>query len=286
MPPDNAQFPDLRSPGRTALDRETAESHLALLANWRTGALATAIVMAVLLPVAIASRDRFQVATGSAVILGAVLATGAHVVRRRRLATIALSPELVGLADLAGERRRLQNARTRRALAAGLRRTADPNQPPSRYDPCPILVDRAQAARAELLELADTLEQTHTPDPASVALLRELLTNATSPLYNPNLPASELHHTLQRAHFRLTAQANRQPLATTTTLDRGRTWRQDRGGATTSLARDLLVPRAESGRVETPDGQLPPGASKIVAIELAPQQPKGKSQTAPTKPLV
>ena len=60
--------------------------------------------------------------------------------------------------------------------------------------------------RAELLELANALEQTQTPDPACVALLRELLTNGTSPLYNPNLPASDLRATLACASAGITAQ--------------------------------------------------------------------------------
>jgi hypothetical protein len=101
---------------------------------------------------------------------------------------------------------RLQSSRTRRALAAGLRRTADPIQPPRRFDPCPVLADRAAAVRDQLLELANALEQTTTPDPACVALIRELLTNGTSPLYNPNLPARDLQTTLTRARAGITAQ--------------------------------------------------------------------------------
>ena len=61
--------------------------------------------------------------------------------------------------------------------------------------------------RAELLKLADTVEQTQTPNPASVALLRELLTNGSSPLYNPNLPAGDLGATLARARAGMTAQS-------------------------------------------------------------------------------
>lgn len=199
MLPDNAQVPPIRFPSRTAPDPGTAERRLALLSNWWIGALATTVVMAGLLPFAIAWHGGYLTAIAAAVILAAVLAIGVYIARRRWLATMALSPELVGLADLTTERRRLQSPRTRRDLAAGLRRTADPNQPPTRFDPCPILSDRAQAVRAELLELADALEQTPTPDPASVAQLRELLTSGTSPLYNPNLPASDLHTTLTRA---------------------------------------------------------------------------------------
>jgi hypothetical protein len=60
--------------------------------------------------------------------------------------------------------------------------------------------------RARLLELANDLEQTQTPDPACVAVLRELLTNGSSPLYNPNVPADELHTTLAGVRAALTTQ--------------------------------------------------------------------------------
>jgi hypothetical protein len=60
--------------------------------------------------------------------------------------------------------------------------------------------------RDQLLELANALEQTQTPDPACVARIRELLTNGTSPLYNPNLPAGDLQTTLTRARAEITAQ--------------------------------------------------------------------------------
>jgi hypothetical protein len=206
MLPDNALVPPIRFPSRTAPDRDTAERHLSLLTNWRIGALATAIVMAGVLPFAIAWRVSYLIAITASIIFAAILALSVHGARRRWLATMALSPELVRLADLAAERRRLQSTRTRRALAAGLRRTADPIQSPCRFDPCPVLADRAEAVRAELLELANALEQTPTPDPASVALLRELLTNGTSPLYNPNLPASDLHTTIARARTGITPQ--------------------------------------------------------------------------------
>ena len=198
MAPDNAQAPKIRCPNRTAPDPDSARRCLTLLTNWRTGTLATAIAMAGLLPVAIAWHERYLITIAASIVIAAVFATGVTVARRRRLAAMALSPDLVAGADLAGERRRLQSARTRRALAAGLRRTADSNQPPIRFDLCLVLVNRAQAVRAELLALADALEQTHTPDPASVALVRELLTNGTSPLYNPNLPADDLHTILIR----------------------------------------------------------------------------------------
>jgi hypothetical protein len=55
-----------------------------------------------------------------------------------------------------------------------------------------------------MLELADELELADHPDPTAVALIRELLTNGTSPLYNPNLTADDLHTTLARARAGIT----------------------------------------------------------------------------------
>ena len=199
MPLNNAETPHLQFPSRGAADPEAAQRHLALLTNWQTGAAGTAIVATGLLPFAIAWRVSYLIAIAASIILAALVAISAHIARRRRLATMALSPELVQLPDLESERKRLQSVRSRRALAAGVRRTADPIQPSRRLDPCPVLVDRVAAVRAQLFELADDLEQTQTPDPACVALLHELLTTGSSPLYNPNVPADELHTTLARA---------------------------------------------------------------------------------------
>jgi hypothetical protein len=203
MTPNDAEAP---LAGRTAPDRDTAERRLALLTNWRAGAVATALVTTGLLPFAIAWQDGDLVAIAASIIIAAILAIGTDLTRRERVATMVLSPELVQLPELAAERRRLQSTRTRRALAAGLRRTADPIQPPRRFDPCPVLVDRVAAVRVELLELADDLEEAHTPDPTSVALARELLTSGTSPLYNPNIPADDLQATLARVRAGVTSQ--------------------------------------------------------------------------------
>jgi len=174
MSPNNSDTPHVRFRVRAQSDLDEAQRSLALLTNWRAGSTAAAIVMAILLPFAIAWRVSYLVAIAASIILAAT-------------------------------RRRLQSARTRRALAAGLRRTASPIQPSRRFDPCPVLADRAAAMAGQLLELANALEQTRTPDPAIVALIRELLTDGTSPLYNPNLPATDLQTTLTRARAGITA---------------------------------------------------------------------------------
>jgi hypothetical protein len=168
------------------------QNRLDLLRNWRTGSIATVIVMAALLPFAVASQAKDLVAIASSLVIAVALALSCHLARQRRLATLAIFPEYGRLPELAGTRRRLVSTRNRRALAAGLRRAASPSQPPRRFDYCPVLIDRVAEVRPELLELADALEQTNNPDPTSVALIHELLTNACSPLYNPRLAAVEL----------------------------------------------------------------------------------------------
>jgi hypothetical protein len=85
-------------------------------------------------------------------------------------------------------------------MAKWLLQTAAPAQPARRFDCCPVLLDRVAAVRPELLELATTLEQSTDADPASVALIRELLADGCSPLYNPNLSADGLRATLTGAH--------------------------------------------------------------------------------------
>jgi hypothetical protein len=103
-------------------------------------------------------------------------------------------------------RRRMLSARHRRALAQGLRRTAAPIHPPGRFDICPVLLDRVAPLRPELLQLATALEQTHDPDPTSVALIHELLRDGCSPLYDPSVPAADLHAVLRCARAGLAAQ--------------------------------------------------------------------------------
>ena len=93
----------------------------------------------------------------------------------------------------------LVSARGRRCVARWLRRTAN-----AAHDPDPVrrrqnvlLHYRAAAVRAELLEIAATLERADDPDPACLAQLHELLANGcNSPLYNSAIHVSELRATL------------------------------------------------------------------------------------------
>ena len=206
MSPNNTGASPLRFRGRAQPDPFEAQRSLALLTNWRAGSVATAIVTAGVLPFAIAWRVGYLVAIAASIIVATILGVGCHLARHRRLSTFAVSPDLAHLPELAGTRRRLQSARTRRALAAGLRRTANPIQPPRRFDCCPILTDRAAAVRDSYSSSPTPSNTPQTPDPACVALIRELLTNGTSPLYNPNLPAGDLQHTLTRARAGITTQ--------------------------------------------------------------------------------
>jgi hypothetical protein len=205
-PGQDAEAPSVGLAHRARYDRGAAQQGLALLGNWRAGSIATAVVTGGLLPLAIVWHRTYVIAVAAGLIGALVLALGCHLARGSRLSTLATFPELAALPDLAGKRKRLQSARTRGALAAGLRRTAAPEQPPRRFDCCPVLPERVAAVRTELLQLATELEDTQQPDPVCVALIRELLTDATGPLYNPNRSADELHDMLARARAGLTAQ--------------------------------------------------------------------------------
>jgi hypothetical protein len=183
-------------PPRQPAKLQTVQSGLDLLRDWRGVSVATAIVMGALLPFAVAWHVRYEIMIAACAVCAVTLALGCHVARECRLAALVIFPELERLPDLAGKRRHLASTRSRQALAGGLRRAADPNQPPSRFDCCPVLRNRVSVVRTEMLDLACALDQASAPDPTSVALIRELLTNGCSPLYNPNLSTDELRATL------------------------------------------------------------------------------------------
>jgi hypothetical protein len=193
-----ARFPAEAPPTRRALET------LDRLANWRAGSAATSAVMAALLPFAAAYHMRYPVAIAAALLAAALLALASHLARETRLTALLIYPEFAHLPALARKRRQLTSPRTRRALARALRQTAACTEPPCWLDRCttplrctvPPLADRVEAVRPDLLHAATALERNHDPDPASVALVRELLSADASPLYNPNTPATDLQATL------------------------------------------------------------------------------------------
>jgi hypothetical protein len=95
--------------------------------------------------------------------------------------------------------RRHRAEHQRRVIVQWLRRTANRTNEP---DPIArrrqaLLHYRAAAVRSQLLQIAAMLERAHTPDPARVATLHELLANGCdSPFYNPDIHISELLATL------------------------------------------------------------------------------------------
>lgn len=197
-PPEHIQTPHEIRSAHLPPEHQTVQSNLATLRNWREGSVATAVVMGALLPFAVVWHTTYLTATAAGLLGAAILAAACHIAREHRLATLAIVPELTHLPEFAAKHKRLLSTQNRQALAAGLRRTADQAQPPRRFDTCPILTDRVASVRSGLLQLADSLEQVKDFDVASVALIHELLTNACGPLYNPNVPAEDLHATLTR----------------------------------------------------------------------------------------
>jgi hypothetical protein len=226
--PRSGRFPEQAPPTRS-----TVES-LDRLENWRAGSAATSVVTAALLPVAVALHMRYA-AVAAALLAAALLALGSHFAREVRLTALMIYPEFAHLPALARKRRRLISPRSRRALARDLRQTVACPQPPvwRGRSAVPLgctvqpLSDRVAAVRADLLHAATELEANHDPDPTGVALIRELLRDGASPLYNPNMPPADLHTAIDRARAGL-ADANRispqpspdPPPASTTSLTR------------------------------------------------------------------
>jgi hypothetical protein len=205
MPRQSTDAARVSFPPQPPSEQSTVQNSLDLLQNWRTGSTATALVAAVLLPLAVLWHANDLVAIATSMIVSVTIAVGCHAVRKHRLATLAIFPEFARLPELAGTRRRLLRPRNRRRLAARLRRTAAITQPPHRFDCCQVLVDRVAAVRSDLVELADALQHAREIDPASVALLHELLSNGCSPLYSSNLATAELQATLTRVRAGIAA---------------------------------------------------------------------------------
>lgn len=206
--PSGTHFPDPSAPSSAVANR------LDLLDHWRMGGSATAITLAGLLPFAVTWHVGYLVAMAAACVGAATLAICCHLARELQLARLAIYPEFAQLPELVRKRRQLGSPRNRRRLAEGLRRTALEADKPNRFDPCPLLHDRVASVRPAMLEIAATLERDCTPDPVCppdpvcLALLGELLHDGCSPLYNPNVHATDLDAILKRARAGLTPGPN------------------------------------------------------------------------------
>jgi hypothetical protein len=73
-------------------EHATTQSSLATFRNWREGSVATAIVMAALLPFAVAWHMPDRTAIAVCLIGAAILGAGCHIACRHRLATLAVVP--------------------------------------------------------------------------------------------------------------------------------------------------------------------------------------------------
>jgi len=100
--------------------------------------------------------------------------------------------------------------RTQRRLVASLRRLASRESPRHgtrrRFEV--LLHDRIALVRADLLAIAELLEQAPDPESRCVTELQRLLTDGCeSPLFNPDVHPSELRASVYYIHSRLAAGA-------------------------------------------------------------------------------
>lgn len=108
----------------------------------------------------------------------------------------------------AGRLSRRSRDRQRLKLVAGLRRVArraGTAAKPRRYEV--LLRNRAALVRPQLLEVAAALERVAEPNPDTLSTLRWLLTDGcASPLFNSDVPTTELMAALDRVWVQLEAQ--------------------------------------------------------------------------------
>jgi hypothetical protein len=138
----------------------------------------------------------FPVAAGAAaaVVIGALAADE----RRRMLFGLVVQGDATSIPAVRTLADRLANdPGARHRVAAGLRTAARADQVTGRT-PTAIASGRAANHARRMLALADAIDDPRrTASPAAVALCRTLLTDgASSPLYNPNVPESELDRVL------------------------------------------------------------------------------------------
>jgi hypothetical protein len=138
---------------------------------------------------------------GVPVLIGAAtaatLAALAHGDRRRLLTRLVAQDDAERLDEVRAFAGQLLSRRERARLARSLAQAAAAGAP-GLHELGVIRSDRAHAAAAELSELARTFGDPRVVlQPRAVALCRRLLCDAAlSPLYNPNLPESDLARVL------------------------------------------------------------------------------------------
>jgi hypothetical protein len=183
----------------TAVHRsEEAAQRLAALRTWRWSALAAGAVIA-----GLALAGALVPAAGAVAVAAAiVLCSGAHLARTTLVDEWVLRDDLAAVPEVARARERLMTAGRRRELAQSLREIAAQRRV-SRHEVAPLLLNRVDAVRAELLAVAADLEDGPL-DARTIAEITGLITDgAHSPLLNAAVPESELGVALRRIRFRI-----------------------------------------------------------------------------------
>jgi hypothetical protein len=176
---------------------------LGTLKRWRRASVGTALVSTTYLLLSTWLTHADRVTATATLVLAALFALICHLARGVKLRTLLVYSEFAYLPDLARRRNRLASVRSRKELAAELRGLVASAHLPPRFDVAPVLHDRIASMRADLLAAATALERAEQADPVCVALVRELLRDGCSPLYNPNIPATDMRAALARACFGL-----------------------------------------------------------------------------------
>jgi hypothetical protein len=178
---------------------DEAAQRLAALRTWRWSAAAAGAVVA-----GLSLAGGLVPAAGAVAVAAAiVLCSGAHLARNTLVDEWVLRDDLAEVPEVARARERLMTADRRRELARSLRGIAGQHRV-SRHDVAPLLLDRLDAVRAELLAVAADLEDGTALDARTIAEITGLITDgARSPLLNAAVPESELGVALRRIRFRI-----------------------------------------------------------------------------------
>jgi hypothetical protein len=180
---------------------DEAAQRLAALWTWRWSALAAGALVAGLT----LAGTLVPAAGAIAVAVAVVLCSGAHLARTTLVDEWVLRDDLAGVPEVARARERLTTEDRRRELARSLRDIAGLHRV-SRHEVAPLLVNRLDGVRAELLAVAAELEEGTALDARTIAEITGLITDgARSPLLNAAVPEPELGVALRRIRFRIAA---------------------------------------------------------------------------------